>query len=402
MIQNALGESVPRRILLLITTLTYGGAETQVARLAMELKRRSWDVAVACLVAPNAHSGELEENGIHVHSLGMARGIPDPRALLILRSLIKRFKPNIVHSHMYHANLLGRLSRLLCRFPALICTAHNLREVSERGGPTWHKELLYRATDFLADRTTIICAAGFDRYLRVGAVPATKFEIIPNSVDTELYSAAPESRAAARASWNVQGRFVWLTVGRLVKQKDFPTLFRAFKRAAACDSLLLVAGSGPLEAELKAECERLGIAGHVRFCGVREDLINLYRSADAFVLSSELEGLSVALLEAAAVGLPTVATDVGGNAEIVRHGISGYLVPPHNPEQLAAAMQCIEESSPQDRQRLGAAARQRCCTYFETDVIVRRWIDLYQRYLPDSSSHAPVLVRGVAASRARV
>ncbi len=85
---------------------------------------------------------------------------------------IREFNPDVVHAHMVHANLLGRFTRLICPMRALICTAHNLRETSEKGGPTWHKELLYRLTDFLADRTTIICHAAYERYIQTRAVPA--------------------------------------------------------------------------------------------------------------------------------------------------------------------------------------------------------------------------------------
>ncbi len=301
----------PGRILFVSTTLALGGAETQVASLATELRARGWRVAIACLIEPTAHWGRLEEKGIEVISLGMLKGVPDPRALLRFRALVHRFQPDLVHSHMFHANLFARVARLVCYFPALICTAHNIRETSIKGGPTWHKELLYRATDFLADRTTIICRAAFDRYVRVGAVPQDKFEVIPNGVDTDRYTASPESRSAARRLLKVQNSFVWLTVARLVKQKDFPTLLRAFQQLDGSDSLLFIAGGGPLEAELRQDCIRLGIAERVRFFGTSEDVLHLYHAADAFVLSSEFEGLPVALLEAASMGLPMVATDVG-------------------------------------------------------------------------------------------
>src|SRR5947199_9568394 len=92
------------RVLMLITTLTYGGAETQVVRLAQELKANGWSVAVACMVDPSAHTSTLSQAGIPVHSLRMTRGIPDPRALVRLRKLIYVFQPDVVHSHMVHAN----------------------------------------------------------------------------------------------------------------------------------------------------------------------------------------------------------------------------------------------------------------------------------------------------------
>lgn len=402
MVQITYADRSPGRILFVITTLTLGGAETQVARLATELKARGWTVAIACLTAPSAHTTRLKLHGIEVHSLDMRRGIPDPRALLRFRSLVQCFNPDVVHSHMFHANLFARVARLICHFPALICTAHNLRETSEKGGPTWHKELLYRVTDHLADSTTIICRAAFDRYVRVGAVPAHKLQVIPNGVDAYFYSPSPESKSELRTSLNLDGRFVWLTIGRLVKQKDFPTLLRALQQFDQSDSLLLIVGAGPLEAELRQECRRLGIKHRVRFCGTSEDLLSLYQSADAFVLSSEFEGLSSALLEAASTGLPAVVTDVGGNAEIVREGISGHLVPPHNPTRLAQAMRSIEETSIEKRREFSAAARQHCWANYRMDAVTREWVDLYETYLHRRPAHSPILADTVAESRLHV
>ena len=234
------------RIMMLITTLTFGGAENQVVRLGTELSRRGFVVKIVCLVDPKAHLSQLAEQHIEVDSLGMTRGVPDPRAIWRLRSIVCAFKPHIVHCHMVHANLLGRISRLFFRLPALICTAHNLRESSEKGGATWHKELLYRLTDPLADQTTIICGAAFDRYVRVRAVPARKLKLIPNGIDTSEFSPSPASKEAIRRSLGLGREFVWLAVGRLVEQKDYSCLFRALTMLGDKEWVLLVAGDGPL------------------------------------------------------------------------------------------------------------------------------------------------------------
>jgi len=371
--------STPRgskRILLLITTLTFGGAETQVVRLAMELKALGWTVAVACLVAPVAYTGQLKDNGIAVYSLDMQRGVANLGAIFRLGSLIRSFAPDIVHSHMYHANILLRVVRLFYRVPAVICTAHNHRETSEKGGPTWHKELIYRLTDFLADATTIISKAAWERYVRIGAVPRGKLRVIPNGVDTRFFSPGEQTPSLPEA----QKEFVWLTVGRLVKQKDYPTLFRALRLLDRQDYVLLIAGNGPLEAELKLECARLGLSDRIRFCGARENILELYRAADAFVLSSEFEGLSAALLEAASVGLPAAVTDVGGNREIVVPERTGYLVPPANPAELAGAMRTVMDASPDQRRQWGEAARRHCAETFSFEIVTQKWLDLYDSY----------------------
>jgi glycosyltransferase involved in cell wall biosynthesis len=373
-------EAPSGRVLLVITTLTLGGAETQVVRLALELKRKGWVVAVACLVEPTAYVGQLKAAAIPVHSLRMPRGIPDPRGICRLRSLIRKFNPDVVHSHMVHANLLSRVARLICRFPVLICTAHNLRETSERGGPTWHKELLYRATDFLADTTTIICGAASERYLRIGAVPAGKLRVIHNGVDTEHFSPSKNRRPAARKALNVADHFVWLAVGRLVHQKDYPTLLRALTLLGRSKWVLLIAGRGPLAADLQAECEVLGLSERVRFLGGRENILELYHAADAFVMSSRFEGLSAALLEAASMGLPSVVTRVGGNTDIAIDGVTGYVVEPQNPTVLANAMRSIMDAPPEERLAFSIASRRRCVDNFQFETISQRWLELYRQY----------------------
>jgi len=367
----------PGRILILITTLTFGGAETQVVRLATELKMRGWTVCVVCMVKPTAYMSQLEEQHIPVHSLDMKRGVPDLRAIFRLTSLIRDFRPDIVHCHMFHANLLGRVTRLFCRIPALVCTAHNFRETSEKDGPTWHKELLYRVTDPLADKTTIICNAAFERYVRVGAVPRRKFQMVPNGIDTDHFTRSKNRREKAREALGIGSEFVWLAVGRLVKQKDYPTLFRALELRKHEQFVLLIAGNGPLEEELKEECRARGLERHVRFCGAREDILDLYSAADAFVMSSEFEGLSAALLEAASTGLPAVVTDVGGNADVVTDEVTGYVVPPMAPKQLAAAMHRLMALSPECLQAMGDGARQLCHEQFRIAAVMDKWVDLY-------------------------
>jgi glycosyltransferase involved in cell wall biosynthesis len=262
----------------------------------------------------------------------------------------------------------------------LVCTAHNFRETSEQDGPTWHKELLYRITDPLADKTTIICNAAFERYVRVGAVPRRKFQMIPNGVDTDHFMGSKNRRRNAREALGISSDFVWLAVGRLVKQKDYPTLFRALELLKHERFVLLLAGNGPLEEKLREECRTRGLEGQVRFCGAREDILDLYSAADAFVMSSEFEGLSAALLEAASTGLPAVVTDVGGNADVVKDEITGYVVPPAAPKQLATAMHRLMALLPESLQTMGDAARQLCHEQFRIAAVMDQWLDLYATF----------------------
>jgi glycosyltransferase involved in cell wall biosynthesis len=360
-----------------VTILGIGGAELQVVRLASELRSRGWDVSVVTLVKPIACVEQLERQGITVHTLDMKPGMPDLKAILRLRDLIRRFRPDVVHCHMYHANILGRITRLFCRIPLLISTAHSTRETSRKGGPTWHKELIYRATDFLADRTTIICQAAFERYVQVGAVPRRKLRMIPNGIDTDVFTRSAERRERVRSALGIGSEFVWLAAGRLVKAKDYPTLFRAVASLPAGNFVVLIAGEGPLGEELREECTSLGLNGRVRFCGLQQEILDYYNAADAFVMSSESEGLPMALLEAASMALPAVVTDVGGTTEIVADNVTGYVVPPGNPARLAAALARLMELAPEVRAAMSRAARQHCLERYRIATIMNQWLELY-------------------------
>jgi glycosyltransferase involved in cell wall biosynthesis len=393
--------SRPRRLLIVVTTIGFtGGAEAQVARLAMELKARNWEVCIAAMVKPPESVAKLEREKIPVCSLNMKRRIPDVRAIFRLGALIRNFKPDVVHCHMYHANILGRITRLFYPIPALICTAHNTKEASTRGGPTWNKELLYRLTDGLAEKTTIICNAGFERYIGVGAVPRRKLQMIPNGVDTELFNRSEQMRARARKELGLGARFTWLAVGRLVLQKDYPNLFQALEGLKQHDFSVLIAGIGPLEEELRRSCEERGLNEIVRFCGVRENIVSLYNAADAFVMSSECEGLPMALLEATSMQLPAVVTEVGGNPEVVADEVTGYVVPPKAPAELGAAMLRLMQAPPEERSEMGRRARERCHKQYGITAIVDQWVKLYEKCL-QSNSKGTVTGKGIR-SRAKL
>ena len=365
------------RCVLLVTGLGYGGAETQVVSLAIRLKGRGWDVQVVSLMPPKAYVEELEAVGIPVSSLGIRRKLPDLRPILRLARLIRKLRPHIVHSHMVHANLLARIVRPLASVPVLICTAHNIDE----GG--WLRELLYRFTDPLCDLTTQVSQAGLERYVRVGAVPAEKIRFIPNGVDTARFRPDPKARDALQKELGVEGSFVWLAVGRFDPQKDYPNLLRAFAQVAAEETraVLLIAGDGPLRPAAEELARELGVAGRVRFLGIRRDVPQLMNAADAYVMSSAWEGMPMVLLEASATGLPIVATDVGGNREVVLEDVTGFLVPAKDPKALAEAMLRLMNLPLEERRRMGERGRKHIEENYSLDRVVDQWEALYRELL---------------------
>jgi glycosyltransferase involved in cell wall biosynthesis len=362
-----------RRVLFVVTTLGRGGAERQVVDLARAYRARGVEVAVAALLGGPLEA-ELGGLGVPVALLGMRRGVADPRAILALAAAVRRFRPDLVHSHMVHANLLARVTRLVAPMPRLVCTAHN---IDEEGAL---RELGYRVTDRLCDLTTNVSAAATSRYAERGLAGAGRLRHVPNGLDLARFGGDAAARPALRASLGLgAGAFAWLFVGRLDVQKDPATLLRGFAahRRAHSQARLLVVGDGPLREEARAVAGAEGLGDAAAFLGPRDDVASLMRAADAFVLASRWEGLPMVLLEAAGTGLPIVATDVGGNAEIVQDGANGCLVPTGDAAALAAAMDHVASLDPASRAALGARGRALVAANYDLERIADEWLAAY-------------------------
>jgi glycosyltransferase involved in cell wall biosynthesis len=225
-----------------------------------------------------------------------------------------------------------------------------------------------------------------ERYVHVGAVPRHKICYIPNGVDTERFKPNLEDRLKVRKELGVEG-FVWLAVGRFDPPKDYPNMLQAFARVVHkhLNTMLLIAGDGPLRKTMENMTRELGVEKHVKFLGIRRDIPQLMNAADAYVMSSEWEGMPMVLLEASACRLPIVATNVGGNAEIVLDGQTGFLVPPKSPEALSQAMLRMMDLPEEVREKMGEQARKHIESNFSLDRIVDCWEALYYELLNRSS-----------------
>lgn len=365
------------KLLFLITGLAYGGAETQLVNLAISLKKRGWKVRAVAMLPPQAFTEELKEAGIPLSTLNMRRGVVDPRAVFRLVKMLREWRPDIVHSHMVHANLLARVARIFYRIPVLISTAHSIDE----GGRL--REIAYRLTDSLADLTTNVSQAAVERYVQVGAVPGHKIRYIPNGIDVNRFMTCQETRNRIRDKLELNDFFVWLAVGRFDIQKDYPNLLHALSRVAGefNDALLLIAGDGPLRPDMEKLTRKLGLEKQVRFLGICHNIPELMNAADAFALSSRLEGFGLVLAEAMSCQLPVVATDSGGPCEILNGGTLGFLVPPGDSEALAAAMVKMMALPEAERRAMGRAGRVHIEANYSLERVVDQWEGLYHELL---------------------
>jgi glycosyltransferase involved in cell wall biosynthesis len=359
------------RIVYVLTTLGMGGAERQVIALAELMAGRGHAVALLVLMPPVAEEWatalEVKRLEMRKTPVSILRGLA--RGLRFLHD----FRPDLVHSHTFPANMVARALKVVWPRPPLISTIHNVYE----GG--WARMLAYRLTWPLSRLTTAVSHAAADRYVRIKAVPGRKCMVVTNGIDTAEFRPDAERRALVRAEMGAGDEFIWLTAGRIAPAKDYPNLLRAFSRVAAADrtARLWVAGEGDVDdlADLILLARDLGLDRRVRWLGLRRDMAALHDAADGFVLGSAWEGMPLALGEAMAMEKPIIATDVGGVRELV--GDAGMIVPAQTAEALGEAMLVLMRSTAEKRAALGRAARERIAKIFSMDAKADEWEALY-------------------------
>ncbi|MFL5401335.1 MAG: glycosyltransferase [Gemmatimonadales bacterium] len=363
------------RILFLSTSMGMGGADKLLLSAAEEMRSHGHEILIVSLMELGPMGLDARKLGIPTESLNMPRGVPDPRALIKLTRLVRRWRPDVLHSHMVHANLMARVLRLFVPIPALVSTIHNIYE----GGRVLMAG--YQLTNGLVDHMTIISQAAADRFVDEGIIPKDLLSVVPNGVDTELYrNVDSDVRESLRRSLGLGPEFVWLAVGRFEIAKDYPTMLRAFAqiRHSHPGTVLLLVGRGRLQEEAEAVARELTLGEAVRFLGVRDDVRDLMSMADGYVMSSAWEGMPMVLLEGAASGLPIVATSVGGNAEVVSDGETGFLVPARDADALAVGMRRVMALPEAERRRMGERGREQVRTRYGLSRVVEQWEDLYR------------------------
>jgi glycosyltransferase involved in cell wall biosynthesis len=374
------------RILFLSTSMGMGGADSQLLVAAQDLQARGHDILVVSLTPLGPMGLRARTSGIATESLEMRRGIPDPRGLARLIRIVRAWQPDVLHSHMVHANLMARALQLVAPVPALISTVHNIYEGNAL------LMAAYRLTNGLVDRMTIISEAAAERFIRDRIIPRDLLRVVPNGVDPELYRQPAEVRDGLRRALGLRDAFVWLAVGRFETAKDYPNMLRAFAgvHERHPEAVLLLAGRGSLQSETESLARDLQIGSAVRFLGVRDDVAALVSAADGYVMSSAWEGMPMVLLEAAAGGLPIVTTKVGGTAEVVRDQETGYLAPPGDSQALASAMERLMNLTKAERRALGERGREHIRANYGLHRVVERWEELYREVLAQKAARRQV------------
>lgn len=338
-----------------VENLERGGLERVVINLVHAQREAGHRCRVICLFQRGTLAQELIDAGIEVTACGKRRG-PDLLALLRARKAIARGSCDVLHSHNDLAHYYAVAAATGLKVGRIVNTRHGMAVRATSGRRAW----LYRKSMHATDTVVAVGETVRRFFVQAGIRPRTGVVSIPNGIQVQGFrsaNAAAHAQLAAALGLPAHTRLLG-TVGRLNPVKDQAGLIRAFGlvKQAVPDCALVIVGDGALRAELEALAAAQGVGDAVFFLGARNDVASLLESLDLFVLPSLSEGYSMALLEACAAGLPIVATDVGGTAEIVRDGVNGLMVPPSDPGKLASAISGLLRD-PQRSAAFGRAGR---------------------------------------------
>ena len=374
-----------------ITRFDRGGSSEVVLQLARALQGDRFLIHIAH--GPTRDPQEdLEqfhrETGIPMHVISHLRRDIHPWQDLVgmwqLYRLLRRERPTILHTHTSKAGFLGRVAGFLARVPVIIHTPHG-HVFYGYFGPATSTMIVYleRFAARFTDRIVTLTEAGRQQHIGYRIAAPEKFVPIYCGIDLSRFRRKSQGVVERlKKEFCLEGRTVVGSVGRLDPIKGYDDFIRAcaLVKQSHPKTVFLLAGDGPLLAQLKALASELGLGEAFVFAGARKDVPELLSLFDLFVLSSLNEGLGRVLMEAAAVGIPVVATRVGGVPEIVLHQQTGWLVPPKNPQELARAI-CTLLDDPLLRQKMGECACERAQEQFGVDRTVQKTQSLYESLL---------------------
>ena len=344
-----------RDIIHVVENLARGGLERTVIDLIAAQRAAGHRCRVICVFEPGQLAGELLAQDVRVDACHKRGGL-DLRALRRLRGWLRETPGAVLHTHNATAHYYALLAAVGLPLARTVNTRHGMGAAE----PHSRKEALYRLSARFTDYVVGVCDAARERFAQQRVRPRAGLLAIPNGIRLTRFAPAQASDRIALArelGWPDDSIIIG-TVGRLNPVKDQAALISAFHRVHATQpqARLVIVGDGALRADLQARIDIAGLQDVARLVGDRDDVPRWLAGMQIFALPSRSEGYSIALLEACAAGLPIVATDVGGNREIVREGINGALMGAGDKQALAQALQHLV-SDPELARQQGQAGR---------------------------------------------
>jgi glycosyltransferase involved in cell wall biosynthesis len=369
------------RLVHVITGLHVGGAETMLWRLLPALRSSGFAQEVVSLLDPGPVAARIEALGLRCHALGMRRGVPSAAKALRLARLLRRERPDVVQTWMYHADLLGGAAARLAGAPVVWGIHHSTLDARTT---RWTTRATVRSCAWLSGAipARIVCVSRSARALHVAAgYCERKFVVIPNGFDLARFAPDPPARREVRRELGVaDGAVLVGLVARVHPQKDHPNLLRAAAILARTrpEVRYVLCGDGTADDRaLLAAIREAGVADRFLLLGRRDDVPRLMGALDVATLPSAFgEAFPLAIGEAMACGVPCAVTDVGDSAELV--GDTGRVVPPRDPAALARALGELAEMGPEGRRALGEAARARIEANYSLAQVAARYAEVYR------------------------
>ncbi len=372
----------PVRVLRLITRLNVGGPARQALLLSRALAPE-FDTTLAA-GRPTAAEGELSDPAVHVLHLPLVRPVrpyADARALVAVRQLLRLKRPAVLHTHMAKAGSIGRLAALRSPFrPRTVHTFHG--HVLDGYFGSRVTQVFTEAERSLARHTDVLLTVSpeiRDQLLDLGIGRPSQYRVVPLGLELGPFLSVRGRSGALRAALGLGPEIPLVgVVGRLVPIKDHLTLLRAVEALPGVH--LAVIGDGELRGSLEAAARTMGIGDRVHFTGWWTDVSAAISDLDVVALTSRNEGTPVALIEAAAAGVPVVGTDVGGVRSVVEHGVTGLLAAAGDWETVAAHVRRLL-ADPGARRHMGDAGRERVRVRFGDARLVDDVRALYSELL---------------------
>jgi sugar transferase (PEP-CTERM/EpsH1 system associated) len=365
------------RVLHVIPRLGLGGTEKGVLKVIRGLGEDDFAHQICAVRGIDEEFAKQESIQPPPYSADSSRnGFQFP--LFRIKRIMQEFRPHIVHSRNFGA-LEAIPAARLAGVPVAIHSEHGYELEILRGLPA-RRRILCRCFYGMADAVFTVTDDLRKYHAAQSWLPASRFQVLYNGVDTERFVPNPLSAPRTRSEFGIPGgRFLIGSVGRLVPIKDQKTLLRAAEilRSNGVDVHVLLAGAGPEMHNLqKYVAESSSLAGRVTFPGASNRVPELLNAMDTFVLPSICEGMSNTILEAMACGVPAIVTRTGGNPELIAEGRSGYLFPAGNVEMLSTLLSQFAESSA-SRHEFGVSARRRAVENFSLAGMVQRYQEMY-------------------------
>ncbi len=384
---------MPRvRVLRVIARLNMGGPAIHVVNLNAHLPADRYE---SLLVTGKENPGEgsmhgfAREHGVRPvvvpEVVGEASLKPrDVVALAKVYRLIRRFRPHIVHTHTAKAGFIGRIAARLAGVPVIVHTYHgHVLHGYYSPVKSWLLRRMERMLARLSDRLIAVSEQVKNDLVRYGVAPAAKIAVVPLGFELTPFLTSERFKGAFKEELGLDSstKLVGI-VGRIFPVKNHRLFLDAAVRLAREDERVhfVVVGDGILRPEMERYVRELGFGSRVHFTGWRRDLSRIYASLDVLVVSSDNEGTPVSAIEAMASGVPVVATRVGGLPDLVINGMTGYLVPPRDPDALAAAVARILQDS-QTAIRMGVVTREYVRERYTLERLIADVDQLYQDLL---------------------